>query len=280
MSIRIFISHRETDHKSASALVEYLISVLDIKRDDIRCTSSIGTRIPLAAEINNQLRDDIKTSDVFIALITKDSLRSQWVVMELGAAWILNKPILQIVHSQLSVDKLPGPLKSYESIIMGSTDPVGRIQDAVDEMSKVLGVSCRVGSAPHQRLCEFVDMFSSCSTEDEQSHTVRQAQSFVLGCYIITLSSPSFHHNPLAAIEIVKEYISDLQITLPSEFNDLRPAIEGDNSMIINAIKDRIAGQLQSKQPDIVEYFVAGCNITIAISRGDYGSCSATIKNP
>jgi len=42
----IFVSHREAEREVAEHLVEFILAALDIKNDDLRCTSVEGFQLP------------------------------------------------------------------------------------------------------------------------------------------------------------------------------------------------------------------------------------------
>lgn len=90
MQTRVFISHSSADQDLAEALIRLLRSALPLQPDIIRCTSVGGYKLPTGTEVDAQLRKEVVEAELFIALITKDSLDSTYVLFELGARWGVN----------------------------------------------------------------------------------------------------------------------------------------------------------------------------------------------
>jgi len=86
-AIDVFISHSSQDIEVVKALIGLLRSALNIPNGRIRCTSVPGYALDPGAYVDGTLRREIKESAAFIALITPASLKSIYVLFELGARW-------------------------------------------------------------------------------------------------------------------------------------------------------------------------------------------------
>jgi len=111
-NVRIFISHSSADVDVAEALTDLLERAFHLGRESIRCTSVIGYSLPTGARIDDQLRFEIEQSEVLIALITETSLSSTYVLFELGARWVLRKPLFPLLAKGLRGADLKEPLKA------------------------------------------------------------------------------------------------------------------------------------------------------------------------
>jgi hypothetical protein len=60
-------------------------------------------QIPAGTHWESKLREALSDSDAFLLVASPDSLSSDWVLWELGAAWQLGKPILVVT----TTDKTP-----------------------------------------------------------------------------------------------------------------------------------------------------------------------------
>jgi len=85
--MEIFISHSSHDEALAAALVKLLQLALGIPATQIRCTSVSGYKLPVGADTNQRLKEEVAGSKVFIGLLTPTSMCSPYVLFELGARW-------------------------------------------------------------------------------------------------------------------------------------------------------------------------------------------------
>ena len=84
---KIFISH--------STLDVHLVSELEKRLDNYGIIPIIAEDIPSpGAELNKKFQDLIKSSNIFLAILTEDSLRSNWVIKETNYALGLGKPFI------------------------------------------------------------------------------------------------------------------------------------------------------------------------------------------
>jgi hypothetical protein len=122
--MEIFISHAHKDAKLAEALVDFLVTGLELRPKEIRCTSHLESSLPGGAKINFQLRNDIENCRLFLPLITKNAVASQFVSFEIGAAWALKARIIPLVYGikpasmpQLLSDLVCTDLAKYDSLL-------------------------------------------------------------------------------------------------------------------------------------------------------------------
>jgi len=165
----VFISHTESDKNLAEKLVDFLLSALELDPEEIRCTSVPGHQLPLGERISEHLKKDIELSAIMIALVTRSSLRSNWVEFELGASWSLGKPIIPILSAGLKPSDLPGPLSEYSCIRADVSDASSRFLDAVVNIASVLNVRERSGGKPLSKLKDFLEAFHKWASEPSQA---------------------------------------------------------------------------------------------------------------
>jgi formylglycine-generating enzyme required for sulfatase activity len=137
---RIFISHSHSDREIAEQLVNFLLAALEIKEEDIRCTSVPGHELSFGMSIEEQLKRDLGRTVGLIALITKDSLRSTWVLFELGSSWAMEKLVVPILGPGLTYDDLPGPLKNYPVVRIEDESPSYRLTDVINQLASTLDI--------------------------------------------------------------------------------------------------------------------------------------------
>lgn len=112
----VFISHSSQDALRACAIAEFLIACIALEKDSITCTSSPGFGLPIGAKFEDSLRLSIKKCEVFIGLVSEDSLRSIFCMMEIGAAWGREKPLKLVLAPGLDTSSLQRPLSSLHVV--------------------------------------------------------------------------------------------------------------------------------------------------------------------
>jgi hypothetical protein len=144
----IFVSHKETDIVLAQATVDLLLASLDISPDQIFCSSVPGHGLHYGESIETQIRDGVGAQKALVALLTRDSVRSSWVLFELGAAWAIKRLVVPIVGPGLSYNELPGALSQYPclSALEPETRIRTRIDDALAQIAKELAISRKSGA--------------------------------------------------------------------------------------------------------------------------------------
>jgi hypothetical protein len=110
MAIEFFVSHSHKDKKVAQALVNFLTFGVGVEAKEIRCTSYAATALSAGADIQQQLRRDLKRCNYFIPLITPNTESSEFVSFEIGAAWVLERRIVPVVYAKGHEPQLPAVL--------------------------------------------------------------------------------------------------------------------------------------------------------------------------
>jgi hypothetical protein len=115
-TMKIFVSHSSGDAPAAQALVEFLRAALNISAKEIRCTSVDGYRLPAGADSNEQLRAEVFECDAFIALLSPSSMKSLYVMFELGARWGAKRYMAPIRIGGTTGSDLKAPLSAIHAI--------------------------------------------------------------------------------------------------------------------------------------------------------------------
>jgi hypothetical protein len=127
MALEIFISHSHDDRAIAEALVRFINLSVGIEMNEIRCTSFAPTALALGGNLNSELRRDMKRCQRFLPLITANIPASEFVSFEIGAAWVLDKPIMPLVYKMNANQKLPAILvdRVYTDLKLGELVRLG-----------------------------------------------------------------------------------------------------------------------------------------------------------
>ncbi len=62
----------------------------------------------------SQLKSELSSCDIFIVLLTPNSVESSWVLQEIGAAWGLKKPIFVVYTDKRLVTRIPVSLNEEQ----------------------------------------------------------------------------------------------------------------------------------------------------------------------
>lgn len=182
---RIFISHSHADQEIASLFVDFLLAALEIRPSDIRCTSVPGHQLPFGSSISKQLKEDLNKTTCLIALITKDSLRSSWVLFELGSSWATDRLVLPILGPGLTYKDLPGPLENYPAVPIEDENPSYRLTDVINQLASTLNIRQETNARRDAKLDGFISKFRSwksqlidqdVSQEPEIEHLTKQLE--------------------------------------------------------------------------------------------------------
>jgi hypothetical protein len=137
MSLQVFVSHSSNDADIAEALVELLERSLGLPSAAIRCTSVNGYRLPAGASTSETLRREVREAGAFIGLITPESIRSAYVLFELGARWGAELPFIPVLARGADSTTLQGPLTGFNALDCGSAEQMHQV---IQELGRSLSV--------------------------------------------------------------------------------------------------------------------------------------------
>jgi DNA-binding PadR family transcriptional regulator len=161
-SPRIFISHSRADEDLAGELITLLEKALLLGVNEIRCTSVAGYDLPAGATIDDQLRLEIEESELLIGLVTENSLRSTYVLFELGGRWILRKPLIPVLGKGAKASTLREPLKS---LVAASCDNRAQLFALVENIAKRLETKGTIPSHYSQAVERVLSVSKQQNTE-------------------------------------------------------------------------------------------------------------------
>ena len=165
-ALSVFISHSGKDDKLAEALVELLRNALNIPANEIRCTSVNGYRLPIGAQTEEQLREEVHQARTFIGLITPSSMASAYVMFELGARWGAKLHLAPLLGAGADSRYLRGPLSSLNAL---NCEVVAQVHRLIDDLARVLDVRERTQPAAYQRYIDELVQISKSSRPAERT---------------------------------------------------------------------------------------------------------------
>jgi hypothetical protein len=134
-TLDLFISHSSKDKRVAKALIDFLRAALAIPHDRVRCTSVDGYKLSAGAKTENALQNEIQNAICFIGLITPDSMKSQFVLFELGARWGSDEHLVPLLANGMTAGSLRPPLSSLNALSCASK---GEMEQLVHDLANVL----------------------------------------------------------------------------------------------------------------------------------------------
>jgi len=102
----IFISYSSNDTLIAKELHDKL------EQNGLQCYLSYKD-ISIAQEWEESLQYALKHSKSLLLLLTKESIKSNWIFIEAGAAWILNRDIIPVIYG-IEAPDIPDLISNYQ----------------------------------------------------------------------------------------------------------------------------------------------------------------------
>jgi nucleoside 2-deoxyribosyltransferase len=161
---KIFITHSHADKGLADALRNTLEQALETRPESIRVTSLIGGKLPIGATISEALRRDLEESRVVLGIVTPHSLRSEYVLFELGASWGLQKPTYPLLAGPTTIENLPGPLKEREAINLADA---AACHGLIDQLQKDTNIARKAGEGISSRVAEAISRLTRAAQDTE-----------------------------------------------------------------------------------------------------------------
>jgi hypothetical protein len=211
--LKIFISHSHADRQAAKALVDYLLSVLPVDDATIRATSVPGHMLPFGRTIAETLKDDITLAPIIIALITKNSASSSWVLFELGASWALGKTIYPVFGPAVTASHLPGPIPNLPRIDIDNPDASARLSDLVAQIAKSLSLHEKTGGKAQTNLETF--RAALCASPEPATDQSTLQDRTLRAIWKLDEDENSYYQHGYTVQEISREISRTAQVKIP-----------------------------------------------------------------
>jgi hypothetical protein len=129
----VFISHAACDKKAANLLTEWVAGVGG-GAIDVFCTSAPGSDIPAGAGFFQYIKDVLRRSKLVIHFISPAFLRSEFCMLELGAAWAQDKSFPLLAPPLTINDMRDSALASLQLIPFELGDGLDRLRDRISDL--------------------------------------------------------------------------------------------------------------------------------------------------
>lgn len=160
--IDIFISHSSTDKEKVKLLISILRTALNLNQEQIRCTSVAGYKLTGGKSTDETLRQEIIDCKIFIGVLTENSIKSTYVLFELGARWGLNKLMKPLVCEPSMENIVKGPLSGLHCLNGSESTEIIQL---VKECASILKIEANTTDL----YLEEVDKFTSLSKKEAKN---------------------------------------------------------------------------------------------------------------
>ena len=139
---RIFISHASKDGELIGKFVDSIFLLgMGMDSEIIAYTSREDTGVPAGDSIPQFIQDNIACADIVLLMISDNYKKSEVCLNEMGAAWALNKHIIQILLPNSSFDKLGWLCSLDKALRIDDTD-------SIDGLCEVFADNLDIGIKP------------------------------------------------------------------------------------------------------------------------------------
>ena len=126
----IFISHRSLDVDIADMLLDFFKGV-GIPSECVFCSSLPGNDVN--EKVSPEVKSALQTSQINIAILSRDYYKSAYCLNEAGIIWFLDKiPAVPIALPEITHDKMYGFLdKDYKAMRLDNSDDIAHIYERI-----------------------------------------------------------------------------------------------------------------------------------------------------
>jgi hypothetical protein len=132
--VEVFVSHSHEDTELAQRLVRAIELGLQVPAHAIRCTSVPGYDFTPGTDFIKALKDELSGASCVVGLWTPRSLKSQWCLFELGAAWGLNHKTLFLSQG---TEALRDPPAGFRSIQASQLENAGQLRRFLEQLALI-----------------------------------------------------------------------------------------------------------------------------------------------
>jgi hypothetical protein len=129
---KVYISHANVDNVLARKIRNLLMSTFDANVSTMEDLSAGG-------DWESQLRRELSDSDYVVALLSPQSVRSPFVLHDLGAAWAMGKPIISLITRRDVLNSMPLSVNESQMIELTDVDNPATSDELARRFSQIIG---------------------------------------------------------------------------------------------------------------------------------------------
>ena len=128
----VFISHSSKDKMFVKAFIDdFLKKGLSLNDNEIACTSFEATGVTPGENIPSYIKQNIKGAKICICMVSKNYKSSEVCMNEVGAAWALDKPPIQIVLPNTDFSELGWLLNTDKAAKIDDEDSLDNLMETI-----------------------------------------------------------------------------------------------------------------------------------------------------
>lgn len=131
---RLFISHATEDLAVATLFRDALLNA-GVREEHIFYSGDRSTGVPTGTDIRSYLLAELRSPGLVVELLSPSFVNSSWCLLEVGAAWGLEKPTYPIVVPPLTVQEAASVVGDVQ---MGGLDTDQHVRAVFDELHERL----------------------------------------------------------------------------------------------------------------------------------------------
>jgi uncharacterized protein YjbI with pentapeptide repeats len=124
----VFLSYDSTDETVASDVYARLTA------RGLKCFYA-PISIPAGTLWENELQEAASASKMAVVVLTETSITSKWVLVEIGAFWAANKPLIA-ASKGVTADRIPEALSKYQLVKITTDHDMERLCEHVERLCK------------------------------------------------------------------------------------------------------------------------------------------------
>ncbi len=133
---KIFISHSVADKPLVDSFVDLLQTGANYISSDIFCSSLEGMGIPTGMNFIEFIKNQLKSPEAVIVILSKNYLNSQFCQCELGASWMLSSYVLPLLVAPITFNDVKGVLTGTQAAHIHDSNELNIF---IDSLNKKLG---------------------------------------------------------------------------------------------------------------------------------------------
>ncbi|MEM7668832.1 MAG: toll/interleukin-1 receptor domain-containing protein [Pseudomonadota bacterium] len=181
--MKIFVSH---PHKQGVLAATFKQIICDAIGPSVEVFASSDIKdLPGGTPWRDALLRQLAESDLVLVLCSPDAIDNRWLYLEVGGAWALQRPVIPICHSGLSIGQLPVQFQNFNSLEVGQDEFAQRLLMSIGQhlnlhvspMLKFSDFETQIAEVLKNRKVYTFDLFVSCpmSALDKTKYKSMQA---------------------------------------------------------------------------------------------------------